>query len=391
MNTLLLESVFWLGVFTVIYAYLLYPLLIALAARVKPYKSASIQPFSGSISIVLAARNEEGSIERRIVELGSLLSESRYGGEIIIVSDGSTDRTLEIARRHASTTVRVIEITPNVGKAAAISRGCAEARGDIIVFADTRQRWDGQTLNSLLQSFGTSDIGAVSGDLIIESGSGVASGVGMYWRYEKWLRHNEGRYHSTVGVSGSIAAVRRQLFRQIPAGTLIDDVYWPMCVVMQGFRVVHDNRAQAFDKLPENPHDEFRRKVRTLAGNFQLVALLPELVLPWRNPIWLQFVSHKLLRLFVPWLLISVLVSSACLALQSFAFYVFVFVLQLLFYAIGLSTGILSGSRSAGRIAAVIGSFMLLNAAAWLAFWVWISGRAGQTWGKSRYDTGAKS
>src|ERR1019366_2199678 len=112
---------------------------------------------------------------------------------------------------------------------------------------------------------------------------------------------------SQVGVTGAISAVRRPLFRPIPPGTLLDDVYWPMLVVLQGQRVVHDERAKAFDQLPANPHDEFCRKVRTLAGNFQLLTLLPwSAFWPWRNRVWWQWTSHKLLRLASPWALLGV-------------------------------------------------------------------------------------
>ena len=122
-------------------------------------------------------------------------------------------------------------------------------------------------------------------------------------RYERWLRHNEGQIGSVVGVTGAISAVRRELFRPIPHGTILDDVYWPLQVAMIGYRVVRDPRARAYDSLPERAGDEFRRKVRTLAGNLQLLARLPGALLPWRNPIWLQFISHKVLRLLVPWAL----------------------------------------------------------------------------------------
>src|SRR5207248_2251639 len=133
--------------------------------------------------------------------------------------------------------------------------------------------------------FADPEVGAVSGDLTLTS-AGVLGGVGLYWRFEKWLRKKESRLWAQVGVSGSISAVRRKLFRPIPRGTILDDVYWPMQVVLQGYRVVHDSEACAFDRLPPRPGDEFRRKVRTLAGNIQLLTLLPALLLPWRNPVW---------------------------------------------------------------------------------------------------------
>src|SRR4029079_13531611 len=133
-----------------------------------------------------------------------------------------------------------------------------------------------------------------TGELILESNTGVSAGVGLYWRYERWLRKNEGRLNSTVGVTGAIAAVRRELFTPIPPGTILDDVYWPLCVAMKRHRVIHDPRALAYDRLPDRARDEFKRKVRTLTGNFQLFTRLPGALLPWKNPIWLQLISHKL-------------------------------------------------------------------------------------------------
>src|SRR5205085_1989176 len=151
---------------------------------------------------------------------------------------------------------------------------------------------------------------AVSGDLVVIAGPGAVAGVELYWKLEKWLRRQESRVGAQVGVTGAICAVRRELFTPVPPGTILDDVYWPLGVVMRGYRVVHDSRALAYDRLPERVRDEFRRKVRTLAGNFQLAARLPAALLPWRNPIWGQFLSHKLARLVVPWALPVVLLTT---------------------------------------------------------------------------------
>ena len=144
-----------------------------------------------------------------------------------------------------------------------------------------------------------------------------------------------------MGVSGSISAVRRDLFAPIPNGTILDDVYWPMCVAMSGYRIVLDESAQAFDQLPARPADEFRRKVRTLAGNFQLAKRLPRSLLPWKNPIWFQFVSHKLCRLPIPWVLAALLVLAAML---HGTIYTVALWAQLLFYGFGI-TGMITGSR----------------------------------------------
>ena len=189
-------------------------------------------------------------------------------------------------------------------------------------------------LARLVENFADPAIGAVSGDLVLESAPGVLAGVGLYWRFEKWLRKQESRLGSQVGVTGAISAVRRPLFQPIPPGTLLDDVYWPMRVVLQGYRVVHDERAKAFDRLPEMPRDEFRRKVRTLAGNFQLLTLLPVAALfPWSNRVWWQWLSHKLMRLAVPWALLGMLIS--CVFLTEDIYQIFLW-LQLAGYGVGL-------------------------------------------------------
>jgi len=175
--------------------------------------------------------------------------------------------------------------------------------------------------------------------LSIEAGPGVLAGVGLYWRYEKWLRRNEGRLHSMIGVSGSVCAVRRELFRPIPRGLLLDDLYWPLQVAMQGRRVAYEERAIVYDRLPRHVAHEFRRKVAMLLTSSLLEA----------------------------------------------PFYRAAFVGQLLFYALAL-VALASGSGLRWRVATAAASFLVLNAAAWVAFWVWLCGRAGGAWTKTAYD-----
>jgi cellulose synthase/poly-beta-1,6-N-acetylglucosamine synthase-like glycosyltransferase len=373
------ETVFWLSAALVAYAYLVYPLLIAVLARLCGRPLRLTGPVPLSVSIVLTVFNEAKAIQRRLEELTGLLTSSGIPGEVIVVCDGCTDGTAERARAFNGP-AKILELHENAGKATALTHGCAVAQHDILVFADVRQQWASDALEKLLRNFADPAVGAVSGDLIVESAPGVLEGVGLYWRYEKWLRRQEGRFHSTVGVTGAISAVRRGLFRSIPARTLLDDVYWPLSVVMQGYRVIHEQEARAFDRLPERPADEFRRKVRTLTGSFQLLTRLPSSVLPWRNPIWFQVLSHKHLRLLVPWALLTMLVVSAVLPGR---LYWLLFGLQVAGYGLGLAALWPSGKPSRPSFAAA--SFLTLNAAAFLAFWVWISGKAVRSWRKVTY------
>ncbi len=384
---LALEAFFWLCFAVVAYTYLVYPvLLVAIRiAGVSPARSESIAGETPAlrVSILLPVHNEQQNLERRLDELTRMIQASGMPGEIIVISDASTDRSVEIAAQYADRGVSVIQQSTKQGKAAALNAGSAAAQYELLIFADARQRWADDALVRLVENFADPLIGAVSGDLVLESAPGVLAGVGMYWRFEKWLRKQESRLGSQVGVTGAISAVRRTLFHPIPPGTLLDAVFWPMHVVLQGFRVIHDERAKAFDRLPEKTHDEFRRKVRTLAGNFQLLTLLPMAALfPWSNRVWWQWISHKLMRLVVPWALLGMLASS--FFLPDDAYQVFFWV-QATCYALA-AAGILPAIGRAIKPLGTAASFLVLNAAAWLAFWIWISGRAATSWHKVQYQ-----
>lgn len=366
----------------VLYAYLFYPLVLAILAKVRGSTKRIRPGFRGSVSVILVAHNEEATICRRLEELTRLLAHCDVDAELIMVSDGSTDATGRIAREVDSKFLRVVELPENEGKAKALSKAAFLAVNEILVFADARQTWSPEALGLLLENFSDPTIGAVSGDLIVQSEPGVMEGVGLYWRYEKWIRKQESQFHSMVGVTGAISAVRRKLFHPIPQGVILDDVYWPLQVTMQGYRVIHDARARAFDLLPAKASDEFRRKVRTLSGNFQLVGQLPMALLPWKNPVWLQFISHKLFRLLVPWALLGMVGLSLAL---SNSFFALAFWLQTAFYGCGLA-GIGFPSLAKFRPISAATSFLVLNSAAWLAFWIWLLGRTSRSWTKIVYS-----
>jgi cellulose synthase/poly-beta-1,6-N-acetylglucosamine synthase-like glycosyltransferase len=144
--------------------------------------------------------------------------------------------------------------------------------------------------------------------------STIADGVGVYWRYEKELRRRESAVGSTLGATGAIYALRRTLWQPLPPDTILDDVLAPMRVVLAGHRVVFNDKARAFDRAAVDANAELRRKVRTLAGNYQILRLEPRLLLPWRNPVWLQYLSHKIGRLLAPYALLAAFFANMALA-----------------------------------------------------------------------------
>jgi cellulose synthase/poly-beta-1,6-N-acetylglucosamine synthase-like glycosyltransferase len=250
-------------------------------------------------------------MERRLRNLLGL-DYPREKVQIIVSLDGSTDGTENVVKRYPA--IQLVHARQR-GKAAAINTAMAHAKGEVIVFADARQTFDSQTLRELAANFADPRIGAVTGELILADHPDVEAGrpLGTYWRYEKVIRALESELHSVVGVTGAIYAIRRELFEVLPEDLILDDVMAPMRIVLGGRRVVFDSAAKAFDTVTCCANAEYNRKVRTLAGNYQLLVRMPALLNPFRNPIFWQLVSHKVTRLFAPYAMAALFVSNALL------------------------------------------------------------------------------
>jgi cellulose synthase/poly-beta-1,6-N-acetylglucosamine synthase-like glycosyltransferase len=375
--------VFWACAALLAYVFVGYPLLMKLLAAAFPrrVRKAPIEP---SVSVLVVARDEQARVVARLANLIRLDYPSDRV-EILLGSDGSIDGTVR-ASRAFEYRVQVFDFPHHRGKAAVLNDLAARARGDILVFADARQAFDAEALRALAAPFADPAVGGVGGELHLVQGDGdVGSGVGAYWRYEKAIRSAESAFGSTVGATGAIYAIRRELYEPIPPDTLLDDVLVPLRVVRRGFRVVFEPQARAFDRASDDARDEMRRKVRTIAGNFQLFAREPWLLLPWKNPVWFQTVSHKGLRLLGPMLLCGTLVTSALLASRP------VYGVALAAHALLATAAALgaTGRRVPGFSAAFV--FVLLQAATVAAFVRFARGRLGGIWGPGLHSPAASS
>jgi len=361
------EWSFWLAAAAVFYAYAGYPLWLLLRRkwRTRPVVWEPITPF---ISIVMVVRNEAAVLTRKLENL-TALDYPPEKLEIIVVSDGSTDRTNEILTQVPR--IRSILLNKSRGKASALNHAIAAAKGELVVFVDARQRIELSALRFLAGNFADQDVGCASGELTLTDDleSGKARGVGLYWKLEKLVRKLESETGSVMGATGALYAVRRELLPQVQPGTLCDDLYIPLEVVVQKKRVVFESRAVAFDAIFSDWKREFRRKVRTLAGNYQLLRIAPWL-LTGANPVRFEFFSHKLLRLLAPFLLVFMLAAS--LLLHGW-FYGSAFVLQLGFYSLAL-VALLRSQRKSPRIVNLSFTFVMLNAAAIVGLFKFISG-----------------
>ena len=365
--------VFWVSAFLIAYTYVGYAAWLWLQALLFPWPVMRMRQ-ELPISIVMVVRNEERVLEDKLRNLLTL----DYPPErcqIVIVSDGSTDRTEEILREHVDNPrVQVVMNQLSRGKASGLNDAFNLAHGDLVIFTDARQKIEPGALRVLAESFADPNVGCVSGELMLgdlDSGE-TGRGMGLYWRIEKQIRELEAASGSVVGATGALYAVQRDLLNAVPEGTILDDVYIPLQVVKQGKRVVFEPRARAWDSPDLGGGLEFARKVRTLSGNYQLVQLMPW-VLSGQNPVLFRFVSHKLLRLAAPFALGAMFFSSLWLKAP---LYRIALILQLAFYGLGvIALARLLKRGPLARAADAAATFVLLNTAAVVAFANFVSGR----------------
>jgi cellulose synthase/poly-beta-1,6-N-acetylglucosamine synthase-like glycosyltransferase len=283
-----------------------YPFVIAMLAALKQGRRRAVKAASGpgaarpTVTVVIATTDAFDVIAARVRNV--LAGDYAEGGFDVVVGLDVNSPVVPAHVEAIDPRVRVVRGDAPGGKATTLNAAVREARGEIVVFTDTAQRFEADTITRLVEALADGSLGAVSGALQIGHDGVPATMAERYWLFEKWLREREAAVHSTVGVTGAVYALRRALFTPLPAGLILDDVYTPMRVVLRGFRVGFEPRARAVDERRFPPGQEFRRKARTLTGVVQLCAWLPQVLVPWRNPIWAQFLFHKLLRLATPYL-----------------------------------------------------------------------------------------
>jgi poly-beta-1,6-N-acetyl-D-glucosamine synthase len=364
--------VFWGSVAVILYTYAGYLAWLWLRSqwRPMPVRRAAIEP---SISVVLVVRNEQRVLAAKLENLLGLdYPQERM--DVVVVSDGSTDRTEEILHEYAQNPrVQTVLKQLSQGKASGLNDALQVAQGEIVIFTDARQHIEAGGVKVLVENFADPQVGCVSGELMLgdRKAGEKAQGLGLYWRIEKRVRELESASGSVVGATGAFYGVRRDLLVPLPPETLLDDVYIPMQVVRAGKRVVFEPRARAWDLVDQGASREFARKVRTLGGNYQLLQLAPWLCSS-ENPIRFEFVSHKLLRLIVPFALVTALV--ACVFLPQ-PLYRVAFVTQVGFYALSLVGMARMKMGPLARVGDAACTFVVLNTAAVVAFANFVTGR----------------
>lgn len=350
------------------YTYVGYPLLLVLWARLAPHTLVPRKGFEPTVSVCVAVHDGASYLLQKLQSLQEL-DYPPEKLEFLFYSDGSTDRTEQLARQCAllEPRLRLLVGATRLGKPTALNRLRAAARGEVMLMTDVRQTLAPRALRALLEPLSDPTTGCVSGSLVLSGNTGA----GVYWRYEKFIRGCEARLGGMVGVSGSLYAIRRQDFEALPTDVLLDDMFVPLLTVAHRKRILLSADAEAYDHAYAD-EQEFTRKVRTLAGNYQLVGKLPWLLVPGKNRVWFQFLSHKLLRLICPFALLGLVACSLSLIWTSRppgaegALWQTLAIGQLAFY------GLAACGARAGRLGSLARTFVVLNAAAVVALWKFV-------------------
>jgi cellulose synthase/poly-beta-1,6-N-acetylglucosamine synthase-like glycosyltransferase len=352
-----------------LYTYVGYPALLWLVSRGVPAsESLNGEPTQWPhISILLSAYNEESVIADRLKNLLDL-DYPRERLEILVGSDGSTDRTCEIVNRFHSQEIGLVGFEERRGKASVINDLVSLARGEIVVLTDANTFFEPDALRELIRGLCRHPSArAVVGHLHLDSPVMRGNLDSVYWRYETFIKMLESRFGCVLGANGAIYAFRRTHYQRIPQDTIVDDFLIPMLMRLHsGGQVFFVPTAKAWESSPERVRDEFRRRVRIGAGDLQALFWTWRLLLPWKGMVAVAYFSHKVLRWFGPWFMLVGFVAN--LWLLDSLFFRLLFLGQLLLYGLGLGATLVHNLPLLGRAAAGVRFFLVLNAALLLGF-----------------------
>ncbi len=358
-----------------VYAYIGYPLLIALLARYFPLRLQTASRASPMVSVLIPVYNGGDFVARKI---DSLLAQDypRDKLELLLCSDASNDGTDKVLVDYAARfpgIVRNFRMEERSGKPLILNFLRKEARGEVLLMTDIRQPLEKNCIEVLVTKLASHNVAVVGGMLLLRG----RTGAGFYWKYEKWIRQCESDFRSVTGVSGSLYVIYAEDMPELPRDIILDDVWVPSVQRLRGKRVILAPEAVAWDDAMDD-EQEFGRKVRTLAGNYQLLVRLPALLSPFHNPSWFEFISHKVVRLLCPWALLVLLLSNIVLLqeVEGMMAYGMMALLggQLLFYLLAAL------GKKAGAPGKLARTFVILNFAAVVGLWRYMLGRQKIAW-----------
>jgi cellulose synthase/poly-beta-1,6-N-acetylglucosamine synthase-like glycosyltransferase len=375
----IIQIVFWSASAALVYTYIGYPLFVYLVSRIFP-KSIAKKDFEPQVTCLITAYNEEKAIRSKL-ENTLQIEYPTDKLEILVASDGSTDRTDEIVREFADRGVRLFHQAGRKGKTYTQNKAVEEARGEIILFSDATTDYQPNVLREILPNFADQTVGCVAGKLIYidKSDSDVGKGAKRYWNYETFIKESESRACSLIGASGCLYAVRKSAYQPMYAEACSDFL---ICTVLyrQGLRSVYEANAVCIEETNDQSDKEMKMRVRVISQTFTDLWRNRGMLNPLRSGFYaVELVSHKVFRYAVPLFLVLLFLSSAYLAISNWLFLI-VLVLQIMFYALAVVVWFLEKAGMRLGFLAIPLYFVLTNFASLVGFYKFLSGERYATW-----------
>ncbi len=385
------KIIFWVSLFIVFYSYIGYGLLMILLVSLKRvFQKNKLEPAPGKdlpqLAIVIAAYNEEEYVSQKI-ENTLALDYPREKLEIIFVTDGSTDKTAEIISQFPG--IILYHQPERKGKVAAINRILPLVKSSIILFCDANTFLNKNCAKEIVKHYIEPRVGGVAGEKkIFQTGddSVAASGEGLYWKYESFLKKLDSDFYTTVGAAGELFSVRKDLIEQVPEGTIIEDFVQSLSICRKGYVVRYEPNAYAMETASASIREEMKRKVRICAGAFQAMVLLKDLFNVFKYPIVsFQFISHRILRwTLCPIALVTLFVSNFLIVLmEGNLFYQIVLFLQAIFYGMAIAGWIFATKEMRVKIFYIPFYFLFMNVAVFIGFGRYIRKKQTVVWDKA--------
>lgn len=368
----MISSIFWLGLFLLVYTYLGYPVVITLLSKLRENRNqfdSWDEENLPTVSLIIPAYNEADLIKEKI-QNSLFLDYPKDKLRIVVIADGSTDATPSIVKGFDE--VDLLFQPERQGKSAALNRAMKFIESDLVVFSDANTYLRSNTLLKLVQPFTHPEVAGVSGEKTVQvrdmDGTNAA-GEGLYWKYESYLKRKDAEVHSIMGAAGELIALRTNCYRALDESTILDDFMLSLRLVEEGMRIAYVPEAKALERASASIKDELKRKVRIAAGGWQSMVWLASLLRFWKHPlITFMYVSHRVLRWSLSAFLLPVVFVLNAVLLSEGGYYPILFMAQMLFYGLALKGYLEKENPDKRMVFFVPYYFTMMNYAVWQGF-----------------------
>ena len=378
--SILYKIIFFFTIFLLFYTYSGHLSLLRLLTRLLRKKYIRTSDFNPKVSIVIPVYNEEKVIRQKI-ENCLELDYPKEQLQIMVCSDCSNDKTAKIVSEYIDKGIFFLSYDVRRGKTGVLNASVPEAEGEIIVLTDANTMFNTDAVSKLVSMYSSKEIGAVLGQVklvVPEQGRGVRKEV-HYREFETLLKYEEGLFGATIGAFGGFYSIRKKLFTPLPPNAYSnDDLIIPMRILQKGYKVIFDREAISIEDTGQNVKEEFIRRVRIGAGNFQSFFLMPYLLNPLRGKIFFLYVSHKVLRWFSPMIFLILLISNVLL-FNEFPYNIFGY-MQAGFYGIAVIGALFTKMHITLPLISSIYHFVSMNIAVLFGFFRYLRGIKSAVW-----------